>query len=411
MSPKYSPPGDADDRPLSGITVVDLTRVLAGPYCTMILADHGARVIKVERPQGGDDARGYGPHAGGHSAYFESVNRNKESIALDLRSAADRRIFEQIVGEADVLTENFRPGTMERLGYGWPELHERFPSLIYGSVSGFGQSGSPHRDRPAYDMVVQGMSGMMSVTGRPGGEPTRVGVSIGDLAAGLFLTVGITMALLRRARTGKGSQVDIAMLDCQLALLEYSIGRHLVTGEVPGPVGTYRPGLPPPFGQFRTADGHMVIAAGNDKLFAGLCTALGRPGLSQDPRFADGESRKDNEAGLTKEIETVLAGGSTEHWCEVLGAGGVPCGPINTVDRMLADPHVAGRSMLVDAVGGGALTKVVGTPLKFSDVPDLTRVTAAPALDQHRTGILGDLGVRTEDGPEARTGHGNGPAS
>ncbi|UED87527.1 CoA transferase [Streptomyces profundus] len=219
MSQRPEPSPGPEGGPLSGITIVDLTRVLAGPYCTMILADHGARVIKVERPPNGDDARSYGPHARGRSAYFGSVNRNKESIALDLRSAQDREIFERLLGEADVLTENFRPGTMERLGYGWPELHRRFPSLVYGSVSGFGRTGSPHRDRPAYDMVVQGMSGMMSVTGQPGGPPTRVGVSVGDLAAGLFLTIGVTMSLLRRARTGIGNQVDIAMLDCQLALL------------------------------------------------------------------------------------------------------------------------------------------------------------------------------------------------
>ncbi|CCH32405.1 CoA transferase [Actinosynnema sp. NPDC047251] len=383
------------DKPLSGIKIVDLTRVLAGPYCTMILADHGARVIKVERPPGGDDSRHFGSYGHGRSAYFDSVNRNKESIALDLRSAPDREVFEELLADADVLTENFRPGVMRRLGYGWPELHARFPSLIHGSVSGFGGEGSPHRDRPAYDMVVQGMSGMMSVTGQPGGPPTRVGVSVGDLAAGLFLTVGITMSLLRRARTGVGNQVDIAMLDCQLALLEYSIGRHLTTGETPGPVGTYRPAVPPPFGSFRTADGYLVIAAGNDKLFAALCTALGRPDLAQDSRFVQGEARKDHEPALQREIEALLAQAGTGHWCAVLGAAGVPCGPINTVDRMLADPHVAARSMLVDVDGGGALPKVVGTPIKFSDVADLTRVTAAPDLDQDRARILAELAART----------------
>ncbi|MEU5878729.1 CoA transferase [Spirillospora sp. NPDC047279] len=391
MSSTHEPARATGDRPLSGITVVDLTRVLAGPYCTMILADHGARVIKVERPPGGDDARRYGPFAAGRSAYFASVNRNKESIALDLRSGPDREVFERLLAEADVLTENFRPGTMERLGYGWPELHERFPALVYGSVSGFGRAGSPHRDRPAYDMVVQGMSGMMSVTGVPDGPPTRVGVSIGDLAAGLFLTAGVTMALLHRARTGVGAQVDIAMLDCQLALLEYAIGRHLATGETPGPVGTYRPGVPPPFGTFRTADGYLVIAAGNDKLFGALCAALGRPDLEQDERFVHGEARKDHETALRHAIEAVLAGHGTEHWCAVLDAAGVPFSTVNTVDRMLADPHVRGRSMLVDVGAGGALPTAVGTPIKFSDVADLTRVTAAPELDQHRARILAEL--------------------
>lgn len=381
------------EKPLAGLTIVDLTRVLAGPYCTMILADHGARVIKVELPDGGDDARGYGPYVNGKSGYFGSVNRGKESIALDLKNADDRAVFERLLEQADVLTENFRPGTMERLGYGWEVLRERFPRLIYGSVSGFGQSGSAHRDRPAYDMVVQGMSGIMSVTGQPGGPPTRVGVSIGDLSAGLFLTIGITFALLQRARSGRGSQVDIAMLDCQMALLEYSIMRHIATGETPGPVGSYRPAIAPPFGAFRTGDGYMVIATGNDKLFARLCQALQQPALADDPRFATGERRKDNEPLLQATLETLLGHDTTPNWCERFVAAGIPCGPINTVDRMLADPHVGARNMLVEVDGDAGPARVVGTPIKLSCAPDLRRPRAAPALDQDRARILADFGL------------------
>jgi len=380
-------------RPLEGVTIIDLTRVLAGPFCTMILADHGARVIKVELPDGGDDARAFGPFVNGESGYFSSINRGKESIALDLKCAADRAIFEKLLEHADVLTENFRPGTMDRFGYDWETLHARFPQLIYGSVSGFGQQGSPYRDRAAYDMVVQGMSGIMSVTGQPGGPPTRVGVSIGDLSAGLFLTIGVVMALYKRLTGGTGSQIDIAMLDCQLALLEYSAMRHLATGEVPGPVGSYRPAIAPPFGAFRTADGHMVITTGNDRLFARLCVVLGAPLLAQDPRFAGSEGRKDHETELTEELESLLTGRTTAQWCELMVEHGVPCGPINTVDRMLADPHVAGRAMLIDAEGGRGPAKLVGTPLKFSDAAPLRSVRAAPVLDQDRERILSDFGV------------------
>lgn len=387
-------------RALEGVTIIDLTRVLAGPFCTMILADHGARVIKVELPDGGDDARAFGPFVDGQSGYFSSINRGKESIALDLKRAADRAIFEQLLEQADVLTENFRPGVMERMGYGWEQLQARYPQLVYGSVSGFGQKGSAYRDRPAYDMVVQGMSGIMSVTGQPGGPPTRVGVSIGDLSAGLFLTIGVVMALLRRTTTCMGGQVDIAMLDCQLALLEYSAMRHMATGETPGPVGSYRPAIAPPFGAYRTGDGHMVITAGNDKLFARLCEVLDAPDMAHDPRYADGEARKDHETDLQHALEQLLAARSSADWCALMAQHGVPCGPINTVDQMLADPHVAARGMLVSAEGGGGgPARLMGTPLKLSGSPPLCQVRAAPALDQDRARILNDFGIAAPKAP------------
>ncbi|MCM0021801.1 MAG: CoA transferase, partial [Tagaea sp.] len=255
--------------PLSGVTVVDLTRVLAGPYCTMVLLDLGARVIKVEPPKVGDDARAFGPFLKGKSAYFMSLNRGKESIALDLKNDADTAIFHDLLAAADVLVENYRPGTMEKLGLGWDALHARYPKLIYAAASGFGHSG-PYSKRAAYDMVVQGMGGLMSVTGHPGGPPTRVGTSIGDITAGLFTAIGISSALFDRNRTGKGMKVDVAMLDCQIAILENAIARYFSTGQVPGPLGARHPSITP-FEAFKAKDGHLIVAAGNDALFAKLC--------------------------------------------------------------------------------------------------------------------------------------------
>src|SRR6266850_998881 len=251
----------AQPGPLSGITIIDLSRILAGPYCTLLLAELGARVIKVEPPQRGDDARQYGPFKNGKSAYFISVNRGKESIALDLKSPAGREIFERLLDKADALVENFRPGTMEKLGYGWDALHERFPRLIYAAVSGFGHTG-PLSPRPAYDMVVQAMGGVMSITGHPGGPPTRVGTSIGDVTAGLFGAIGVLAALHERATTGLGRWVDVAMLDSQVAILENAIARYAATGEVPGPLGARHPSIAP-FAAFKTLDKPIVIAAGH----------------------------------------------------------------------------------------------------------------------------------------------------
>src|SRR5215469_7318852 len=263
--------------PLSGIVVVDLSRILAGPYCTLLMQEMGARVIKVEAPKGGDDARAYGPYVKGKSTYFASVNRGKESIALDLKAESDRRIFEKLLEKADVLVENFRPGTMEKFGYGWETLHGRYPQLIYAAASGFGHTGPNSRD-PAYDMVVQGMGGIMSVTGFPGGQPTRVGMSIGDVGSGIYTAVAVNAALLHRFRTGEATKVDIAMFDCQLALLEGVVVRYAAEGVVPGPVGS-RHATITPFQAFKTKDGNIIIAAGNDSLFVRLCNGLGKPAM------------------------------------------------------------------------------------------------------------------------------------
>src|SRR5258707_2989586 len=290
----------ANKGPLSGITVVDLSRILAGPYCTLLMAELGARVIKVEPPEKGDDARHYGPFLAGKSSYFMSVNRGKQSIALDLKDTADKRIFAALLERADVLVENFRPGTMERRGYGWDSLHTAHPRLIYAAASGFGHSGPTSRD-PAYDMVVQGLGGIMSITGHPDSPPTRVGTSVGDIGAGLYTAIAVNAALLHRERTREATKVDIAMFDCQLALLENAIMRFTTTREIPGPMGARHPSITP-FEAFPTADGNIIIAAGNDGLFVKLTQALGRPDLADNPLFKSNALRNQHQEALKAEV-------------------------------------------------------------------------------------------------------------
>jgi len=378
--------------PLSGITVLDLTRVLAGPFCTLVLQDLGARVIKVEVPGLGDESRGTGPFVDGQSSYFASINRGKESIALDLKSESDRAIFLALADRADILVENYRPGVMEKLGLGWEMLHVHNPRMIYAAVSGFGHSG-PYSQRPAYDMVVQAMGGIMSLTGHPGGEPTRVGTSIGDVTAGLFTTIGITAALRHRDQTGEGMKVDVAMFDCQVAILENAIVRHTTTGEIPKPLGARHPSIVP-FAAFRTGDGHVVIAAGNDQLFRRMCEALQRPDMGQDPRYGTNAKRAEHVTALGMEIEEILQTRPTAHWLAVLGAAGVPCGPINDVSQVVADPQIAARNMLVRVDGfEDSPLRVAGNPIKMSAFADPDRRGAVPRLDEHREKLLREFNI------------------
>jgi CoA:oxalate CoA-transferase len=376
--------------PLSGITIVDLTRVLAGPYCTMVLADLGARVIKIEAPETGDDSRHYGPFVNGKSAYFMAMNRGKESLALDLKAPAGRTIFERLLERADVLVENFRPGAMDRLGYGWDSLHAKHPRLIYAAASGFGHSG-PYAPKPAYDMVVQGMGGIMSITGHPGGPPTRVGASIGDITAGLFTAIGIASALHHRHATGQGMKIDVAMLDCQVAILENAISRYFTTGKSPEPLGARHASIAP-FAAFATKDGHIIVAAGTDVLFRKLCLALGRPELAEDARFTSNDLRSENVEVLTATLEAVLASHGSADWLARLEAAGVPCGPINDIAGIVNDPQIRARNMIVaiDDPAAGPL-KLAGNPIKLSEFPDPTSRPAAPALDGDRAAILRDL--------------------
>lgn len=375
--------------PLQGFTVIDLTRVLAGPYCTLLLADLGARVIKVEQPGTGDDARQIGPFVDGDSAYFMSVNRNKESIALDLKSPEDRKIFESLLQTADVLVENFRPGTMEKLGYDWEALHTRFPRLVFTSVSGFGQTG-PYSKRPAYDMVVQAMGGIMSLTGHPGAPPTRVGVSIGDLGAGLYAAIGTQAALLQRSRTGEGDRVDVAMLDCQVALLENAISRMQVDGSAPGPIGSRHPSITP-FDVFRATDGWFVIAAGNDGLFQRLCVALDLPELQNDPRFTTNPLRCLNHEELKELLELRLDSAPCAHWQELLMRNNIPTGAYNDLAAVVQDPQVHARDMLVQVQtqNGRSLT-VAGNPVHVGAHRTPT-TCQPPRLDQDREAILREI--------------------
>jgi CoA:oxalate CoA-transferase len=385
--------------PLAGITVLDLTRVLAGPYCTMMLSDLGARVIKVERPGIGDDARHIGPFVGGVSAYFTSVNRGKESVALDLKDPNDRDFFDELLAQADVLIENFRPGKREKLGSGWDVGHARHPALNYAAVSGFGDSG-PYRTRPAYDLVVQAMGGIMSLTGQPGTSPTRVGTSMGDITAGLFTCVGINAALCQRERTGEAQKVDVAMLDCQVAILENAIARYQATGDVPEPIGSRHPSITP-FDSFASQDGYIVITAGNDALFSKLCSALDRRDLQADPRFASNRDRTQHQEELKTELERTLATRGTGDWLDILGDAGIPCGPINNVAQVLEHPQVRARNMVVDVeVPEFGNLAVAGNPIKFSNSQDPDRRPAAPELDRDREKLRKEFSVSGSDGGE-----------
>lgn len=375
--------------PLDGVTVIDLTRVLAGPMCTQTLGDLGARVIKVEQPEVGDDSRAIGPFIDGTSAYFLSVNRNKESIALNLKADEDRQIFERLLARADVLVENYRAGTMEKLGYSWDELHARFPRLIVVSISGFGQTG-PYREKPAYDMVVQAMSGMMSVTGHADSGPCRVGVSIGDLGAGLYAVIGTQSALIRRARTGVGERVDVSMLDCQVALLENPIARYGASGTVPGPIGTRHPSMAP-FDVYAAEDGGFVIAIGNDTAFRRLCELVALPALAQDERFVTNAVRCVNEAELKRLLEDKLRQRPRAHWLQLLSDNGIPTGEYSSVAEVVNHPQIAARSMITTVhAPNGIELRVAANPLTANEAHSVVRRNP-PVLDGDRERILQDF--------------------
>lgn len=372
--------------PLAGLLVADFSRVLAGPFAAMMLADLGARVIKVERPGTGDDSRSYGPFVDGRSLYFARVNRGKESIALDLKTPDDLAVARRLVARADVLVENYRPRVMGRLGLGWAEAQAVNPGLVYCSVSGFGHTG-PWRERPAYDAVVQGMSGIMAVTGAAGGPPVKPGVPIADLAAGLYAFGGITSALLGRARTGVGTHVDIAMYDATVSLLEGAALAWLATGREPGRIGNAHFAIAP-FDTFTCADRDITVCAANDALFGVLVTALGVPRLAADERFASNALRHDNRDRLKVELERVLNAAPAEHWLSVLEGAGVPCGPISPVAEAMGSEQARARNMVVDAGG----LPVPGNPVKTSAWPDPPGRTAAPELDEHGAALRLELG-------------------
>ena len=375
-----------NDGPLKGLLVLDLTRVLVGPYCTMVLSDLGARVIKVEAPEIGDDSRKFGPFIEEQSAYFMSLNRGKESIALNLKNEEDKKIFEKILAKADILVENFKPGTLEKWGYGWSDLKDKYPKLIYASASGFGQTG-PMKELPAYDMVVQGMGGLMSVTGQPNSEPTRVGTSIGDITAGLFTAIGVNAALFDRTKTGKGSHIDVSMLDCQIAILENAIARYLSKGEIPQPMGSRHPSIAP-FEAFKTKDSYIIIAAGNEKLFQGMCEVLNCESYKQE-KFKDNQSRNKNIDELKLIIESKLKDKTTEDWVSLFTEKKIPCGPIYNIKEAVENPQIEFRNMIVSANHNKiGKFKMAGNPIKMSNYEDKSTRGEIPDLDQHRDKIL-----------------------
>jgi CoA:oxalate CoA-transferase len=375
------------DGPLKNLLVLDLTRVLVGPYCTMMLSDLGARVIKVEAPEVGDDSRNFGPFIEDYSAYFMSLNRGKESIALNLKNSDDKKIFDKILTKADILVENFKPGTLEKWGYGWKDICKKYPKLIYASASGFGQTG-PLKELPAYDMVVQGMGGLMSVTGQPNSEPTRVGTSIGDITAGLFTTIGINAALYDREKTGKGTFIDVSMLDCQIAILENAIARYLSKNEIPKPMGSRHPSIAP-FEAFKTKDSHIIIAAGNEKLFEKLCNILEISEIFNDEKFNTNSLRSKNINELKIIIEDKLSSKITTDWVSLMEKERIPCGPIYNIKEAVENPQVESRNMIVKAyhkvIGD---FKLAGNPIKMSNYKDETTRGDIPDLDEHREKIL-----------------------
>jgi crotonobetainyl-CoA:carnitine CoA-transferase CaiB-like acyl-CoA transferase len=377
--------------PLDGLVVVDLTRVLSGPYCTMQLADMGARVIKVEQPGRGDDTRAWGPpFIGPESAYFLSINRNKESLTLDLKSG--RAVIERLLDRADVLVENFRPGTMERLGLGYAAVAERWPRLVYCSISGFGQTG-PRRNEPGYDAVVQAEGGLMSITGDANGPPFRLGVAIADIVTGMFAAQGIALALLARARTGRGQHVDIGMLDSTAALLTYQAAIYFATGRPPTRMGNRHPTIVP-YETFEASDGEFVLAVGNEDLWRRFCELLDAPDIAADPRFATNRDRVSQYETLRTLLAARIKARPRAEWIERLMAAGVPCGSVRDVGEVLRDPQMTARDMIA-AVEHAALgnVQVLGVPIKLSETPGTVR-TAPPTLGQHTDQILRtDLGL------------------
>ncbi len=382
--------------PLKGIRVLDLTRILAGPYATMILRDLGAEVIKIEQPGTGDEARDFGPFKSDFSLYFMSVNRGKKSVTLNLKSRRGKELFLELVKGSDILVENFRPGTMEKLGLDYESLKTYHPSLLYAACSGFGQTG-PYAMRGAYDMIIQGMGGIISITGEPNRPPVRVGTSIGDITSALFTAIGILSALRHRDQTGEGQFIDVGMLDCQVAILENAMVRYFSTGEVPRPLGRRHPAITP-FEVFESADGYVVIAIGNNELWRKFCEHVGQPELIDDEQFNTNALRTENHESLFPILAEIMRRRTTDAWVEALEEIGVPCGPVNTVDKVANDPQVLARDMIAEVEHDTTGTvQIPGMPIKLSETPGQIDAPA-PNLGEHTSEILtGLLGLESEE--------------
>jgi crotonobetainyl-CoA:carnitine CoA-transferase CaiB-like acyl-CoA transferase len=377
--------------PFEGLRVLDLSRALAGPYCSMMLADMGADVLKVEQPGVGDNARAWGPpFQGGESSYFLSVNRNKRSIAINLRDARGAKVLRQLIARSDVLLENFVPGTLERLGFSYEACRALRPELIYCAISGFGQVG-PERERAAYDQIAQGLGGIMSLTGEPGGVPTRVGIALADIAAGMFAAYAISAALFHRERTGAGQLIDTSLLDGQLAMLTYQSGRYFATGEAPQSSGNQHPTITP-YGVYRAADAYFNLAVGTDDLWRRFCAALGIEDLRDDPRFATNRDRLAHRDQLNALLEPLFATRTIAEVEACLNAAGVPCGAVRDLAAAFEDPQVAALGLVqqLDHPTAGPI-QVVGPPYRLSATPATVR-TPPPLLGQHTDETLRELG-------------------
>jgi crotonobetainyl-CoA:carnitine CoA-transferase CaiB-like acyl-CoA transferase len=383
--------------PLQGIRVLELAQVMAGPFCCQLLADFGADVIKVEPPDVGDQTRrSMGPTVeGGDTGAFLAVNRNKRSITLNLKHREGQEVFYRLVETADVLVENFRPGTTAKLGVDYPRLRELNPRLIYASISGFGQTG-PYADRPGLDLIVQGMSGIMSVTGEPDGPPVKAGIPVSDLAAGLFTALAILVAIQARRETGSGQRIDASLFDSALALSIWETSELWTTGRVPRRHGSAHR-LLAPYQALRTADGYVTVGVANQRMWASFCAAVGRPDLADDPRFRENADRLAHQEELRQELEKAMADRTTEEHVEILLSRGVPAGPLKDYVEVLGDPHTLARDMVVELDHAAAgRTRTLGIPVKLSETPGAIR-TAAPTLGAHTEEVLRDLGLSTSD--------------
>jgi crotonobetainyl-CoA:carnitine CoA-transferase CaiB-like acyl-CoA transferase len=382
--------------PLAGVRVLDLSRILSGPFTTMIFADLGADVVKLENPRTGDDTREWAPpYQGDQSAYFLSVNRNKRGVAVDLKTDQGRDIALRLADRADVVVENFRPGTASRLGLGYDELSARNPGLIYASISGFGQTG-PYASEPGYDAIAQALGGLMSVTGEAGGEPVRVGNSTADLGAAMWAAIGILAALHARHATGRGEWIDISLLDGQIASLTYLAGGYFASGEVPRRYGSAHPSIVP-YQALRTGDGHLMVAVGNDALWRRFAPLVGLAELADDPRFATNPQRVANREELIRLIETALAAKGSAAWAEELARAGVPAGQINSIDAALAHPQVQARDMVLTTEHPTAGTlRMAGSPIKLSRYTATVR-RPPPTLGEHTDEVLRELGYSASD--------------
>ena len=388
--------------PLSGITVIDLTRVLAGPWCTQILGDLGADVIKIEKPGSGDDTRKFAPpflrdpktgRETTESAYFAGANRNKRSLALDIAKPQGQAVLKTLVGKADVLVENFKTGTLTRYGLGFEHVKAMNPGLVYCSITGFGQTG-PYAQRPGYDFLIQGAGGLMSLTGEPDGEPQKAGVPISDLTAGMYAGVAICAALRHREITGQGQYIDIGMLDTTVAYLSNQGMNYLASGEVPPRLGNAHPNIVP-YQVFKTADGHVIVAVGNDEQFKKFCGFAGVPELPNDPLFKSNDLRVRNRHAVLEKLAPVMAAKPSKHWLEGLEKLGIGVGPINNLDQVFADPHVKARDMVVEMphkAAGGATVPLLASPLKLSETPVSYR-HAPPMLGEHTDEVLKEFGL------------------